>query len=309
MTNNYGIKVSRPGFDVKTAAPNELSFSSEYKTLKVHTSGSGAITDSTRLITIPHNLGYVPLFMVHSTMNAGFGGNLFSSGDYVLTPAGLGGILTNPSAGINDDLFAYADTTNLYIKAQSNFGKLINDEGSQTDGQFMAWESSISGYFSGLWAVGNNGGETWKGAYRFENLLLNQATTIYSAKLNLYVSARDGSSNILLRVFGIDEDDTVAFDTNGAATARPKTTAFTDNTSNISAGSGFNIDVTSSVQEVINRSGWASGNHLGFIIDDNGTSATNDYTNNSHPENVSLEIIINSTIANYKYTIFKNQLE
>jgi len=42
MTNSHGIKVSRPGFDVKTAAPNELSFSSAYKTLKVASSGTGS---------------------------------------------------------------------------------------------------------------------------------------------------------------------------------------------------------------------------------------------------------------------------
>jgi hypothetical protein len=74
---NYGIKVSQAGYDVKTAAKENLVYSSKYNTLKFFTSGSGsqevpAATapfgpSGTATVTIAHNLGYEPAFIVFCT--------------------------------------------------------------------------------------------------------------------------------------------------------------------------------------------------------------------------------------------------
>jgi hypothetical protein len=55
----WGIKVSKPGIDVKTATPDQLVMNSEYLSLKIAhsalTTGDGTYT---------HNLGYAPAFIV-----------------------------------------------------------------------------------------------------------------------------------------------------------------------------------------------------------------------------------------------------
>lgn len=67
---DFGIEVSQPGHDVRTASPSNLAFSSKYQTLKIHQQGSGTMTHSGgRTVTINHNLGYVPQFLVHSQLD------------------------------------------------------------------------------------------------------------------------------------------------------------------------------------------------------------------------------------------------
>lgn len=314
MTKTYGLKISRPGFDVNRANPNELSFSSQFKTLKVKSYGSGSLTDGSRTATIAHNLGYVPFFMVHGTGNSGNGSSFYSSGEYGLLPLGTSGILANPAVGLGNDLFAYADSTNLYIKAQSNFG-VISYPGSDgsTISKYMAFEGSLWGYDSSQgWYFGNNlpsfGAE--KGAIRFgpSGIALTQAQSIYKATLNLYIGYRTGSGQVKGIVYGIDEDNTGDFNAGTPATARTKTTASTTTTTTASLGNTLSIDVTSQVQEIVNRAGWSSGNKMGFIIDDNGTTASNNYGENTTSQST-LDILISNTIASYKYTIFENQLE
>ena len=73
MVDEFGIKVSQPGFDVKTAKKEELVFSSEYDTPKVFISGSGTVlvpfnadiwTPGSATVEIAHNLNYLPAFFV-----------------------------------------------------------------------------------------------------------------------------------------------------------------------------------------------------------------------------------------------------
>lgn len=58
---DYGIKVSEPGYDVKTAGDINLSLKSDLTLLKVYQYGSVAMSGDQ---TISHNLGYVPQFIV-----------------------------------------------------------------------------------------------------------------------------------------------------------------------------------------------------------------------------------------------------
>lgn len=71
--SNYGIKVSQPGHDVKTAAKERLVFSSQYDTLKLFKSGSGTVnvphnadifTAGKATVEVTHGLGYKPAFFV-----------------------------------------------------------------------------------------------------------------------------------------------------------------------------------------------------------------------------------------------------
>jgi len=305
MTKNYGIKVSRPGYDAKNAQPNQLAFSSAYKTLKVHTSGSGTLTDGSRTATIAHNLGYVPFFMVHAEGNAGFGSGLFSSGDYALSPLGLGGVLADPSMGFNDDLIAYADATNLYIKAQENFGKIIGLAKDTND-----YYNTFFGGTGGI-IVGDSGGSADDGAIRFHNVYVPQGSTIYSARIRFWVWEKGaGSGNLFFKCFGMDEDNTADF--SSYPLGRPDTTAHIDpgQITIPSANSYLNINVPDIVEEIVGRGGWSSGNAMGLKFYEEGSSNNDVWFHTSDGIGTTyIEILLSDTIANYKYTIFKNQLE
>jgi len=84
----YGVKISKPGFDVKTALENELNFYSKYPLLKIHSSGSGTntFTDEGTIELSVHSLGYRPFYAVWIDTHDGNGYRLITdmkiSGDW-----------------------------------------------------------------------------------------------------------------------------------------------------------------------------------------------------------------------------------
>jgi hypothetical protein len=61
----YGIKISLPGFDAKTATTEQLAVTSDKSMLKQERKGSTTYTfsgspASATILTVTHNLGYVP---------------------------------------------------------------------------------------------------------------------------------------------------------------------------------------------------------------------------------------------------------
>lgn len=55
MTQDYGIKVSQDGFDVKTCDKKDLVMTSELNLLKTKATG-------TTSVSIAHGLAYIPIF-------------------------------------------------------------------------------------------------------------------------------------------------------------------------------------------------------------------------------------------------------
>jgi len=315
---DYGIKISQPGIDVFDANPEDLVFSSKYKTLKVSSRGNGTLTDSARTATIPHGLGYVPFFLVHTQLDPSVATNAVvgDNTDYFINPFRLSGAIGTYEAENTHDIVAWADSTNLYIIARSNVGKDIYPIAiapfSNLDEQ-LAYEDDF-GYTTGDWVVGNHsatGQNIEDGAVRTNGgVILDQGQTVYSATLNLYVGGRVGSGEVKMRVYGVDEDNTGAFNSGTPATARAKTSASTDHNTTLSAGQSSGVNVKGQIEEIAARAGWVSGNRMGFIMNDNGTVADNDYFEPSGGSVLStLEIMRSSTLANFKYTVFLNQLE
>jgi len=75
MSEDYGLKISRPGVDVGTATVLDLIFSSKYDYLRIFSNGSGSVTvpaanvgveNGSVSVSISHNLGYYPAFIVFS---------------------------------------------------------------------------------------------------------------------------------------------------------------------------------------------------------------------------------------------------
>jgi len=107
---DYGIKVSKPGFDVLTTADKNLVFSSKFDTFRVFASGSGSITctlGTVQTVTITHNLGYRPAFACYSELYDGAIPGVID-GQFLL-PA------TDPVGG-DGSIMPYVDTTTLKIR-------------------------------------------------------------------------------------------------------------------------------------------------------------------------------------------------
>jgi hypothetical protein len=96
---NYGIKVAEPDFDVRTAEDKNLSLKSGLTLLKV--AKQGTIDLDADWVTVAHNLGYVPQFLVFLK-------------DTSATPDKI----SLGTADLNNGL-ARADTSNLYIGRMS----------------------------------------------------------------------------------------------------------------------------------------------------------------------------------------------
>lgn len=109
MAKDYGFRISKDGSDVKTCDDKDCVLTSKYNTLKGSLVGSGAINNlangASTIITIAHNLGYVPFVktFINPTDSEDFA-NVF----YTL-PVWVDDVI--------DHLYSrvYATTSNIYI--------------------------------------------------------------------------------------------------------------------------------------------------------------------------------------------------
>lgn len=125
--------------------------------------------------------------------------------------------------------------------------------------------------------LGNNGSAV-NCYFKFDNITIPSGVTINSAILTFTRWAGDNSSNILLKIYGNDIDDAVAPTNTTEANALVKTDAsvswtITEQWTGENEYSAPSIkDI---IQEIIDRTGWTSGNSLMLIINDNGTGTGN----------------------------------
>jgi len=75
--SDWGVKVSQPGYNVKTCADRELLFSSSFKTLKIEKEGLIVVNPGESGL-ISHNLGYYPAFIIYKKTGSIW--NISSSG-------------------------------------------------------------------------------------------------------------------------------------------------------------------------------------------------------------------------------------
>lgn len=307
---DYGIKVSQVGYNVKTATPSQLVFSSKYQTLKVHAQGTGAIThDGGRSATIAHGLGYVPTFLVHSQIDPAYSAFYGTTTDYFISPFRYG--VGNPLS--DNDVIASADSTNLYIKVRPDFGWEFF--GTDADDVHYAWRHRGAIWDQGSMIMGYSDGREWDGALRFDNLTLANSESIHAAKLNVHFGSKTGSDDIKYTLYGIDEANTADFSSNPFS--RNQTTASDSIQTNQGAGGNFThtgANIKAIVDEIVAIEGWSSGDAIGFTMQDNGTpdgsylSTTNAQDNALSWSSSALYILRSNSLLNYKYTIYKNQM-
>ena len=182
-------------------------------------------------------------------------------------------------------------TINKQISASTDDGTELND-------------TSLAGLTATSVNAGYNGTTAYDMALRWQSVNIPQATSITSAKLSVYVSSEVGTLSANIR--GIDEDNTVTWATDNRPSQRTKTTAtITANEANwtdYTVDSWAYIDITSVIQEIIDRGGWSANNALAVVIEDTGGTGSNylaarsyDYTGNVHGPK--LDIVYTATTA------------
>ncbi len=106
---------------------------------------------------------------------------------------------------------------------------------------------------------------------RFQDITIPQGATIVSAVLELVTDETDtGSTSVLIR--GQNADNAATFTTTNSNISSRTTTSASVAWNNITAWNSVNEvhqspDITSIVQEIINRPGWSSNNALVFLIE------------------------------------------
>ena len=105
------------------------------------------------------------------------------------------------------------------------------------------------------------------------NLPKNERITTATLKIYANESLSGATCKCL---FGCEAADSPAAPTNWATlNARVMTTAYTtdNNVSSETAGALYSWDITTAVQEILNRAGWVANNTLAILMHDNGSSS------------------------------------
>ena len=143
-----------------------------------------------------------------------------------------------------------------------------------TDDADDGYEGSIFGLSASDVAAGYGAFETEIAFFRFLNVTVPKGATIDSATLSLNITVVNGTPNTTL--FGVDADNAAAFaNPDNLPSAATKTTASADPDP---AGTGTKvITITTIVQEIVDRAGWASGSAMAFVVVNNAGSSDNDW--------------------------------
>jgi len=122
--------------------------------------------------------------------------------------------------------------------------------------------------------LGNFSGTVRDIGLSWDNVTVPQGSIITSAFIELFPSYRNG--NVPIDIYGFNVDDVAVFGASNRPSQIAQTTAHVTQTltTAIPASVYFNLaDVSTIIQEIVNRGGWASGNALGVVIKDNGAAS------------------------------------
>ncbi len=126
-------------------------------------------------------------------------------------------------------------------------------------------------------SLGNFLGLKFDAGIRFDVVAIPQGVTIKDAKIIFIPLSTASNDDVYLKFFGEDEDDAAIFSTAVDFQGRTRTTEFLAWNKVPTFTIATAIDspsIVPIVQEIIDRSGWASGNHLVIFVEDNGSDGT-----------------------------------
>lgn len=117
----------------------------------------------------------------------------------------------------------------------------------------------------------------WSVVAWFDGVTVPNAATINSAALRVTSAGNYSNTSVHVVCSLEDADDPAVATSHGDATGRTLTTANTDIASvpAFTTGNTYDFDITSAVQEVVDRAGWASGQAMQvFIVSQSDTSSS-----------------------------------
>lgn len=284
MSETHGIKITKAGYGITESDIRRFILHSEYPMFKIDQVFSAQISinsgDSSGYVDITHNLGK-RAFLVYQ--------------DGELLPY---------------DIRAYNDGTKIRLT------RILDAPYNQTITTYNANQIIVNN-FGGLPAydflAGKILGSDIDSAYWFENIYVNQGQTINAANFQLKEVYTTSGNDILFKMWGIDEDNTSDLG-GGYPGGRPKTDAVrTKSQSPITSHFNYGDEIKDLMQEIVNRAGWSNGNHMAFVIQNNGTpdnkgmAGDHTYSNN----NVELAVTLTGTgylTSNYKVVVFKDKI-
>ena len=152
---------------------------------------------------------------------------------------------------------------------------------STDNNDVFQYVSGGSTHSSGNIRLGNRSGGSYgdcTAGLRFTTIPVPQGATITSASLN-FKAYDTYSSNIYLKIYAEDVDDgTIFSETTNNVSSRTLTTAAVDwdITSSWTYNSWYtSSDISSVIQEIVNRAGWNINQDINIIIKDDGSSSGN----------------------------------
>lgn len=186
-------------------------------------------------------------------------------------------------------------TLNLQVASSAgdaHAGSINNDSGrSVTTGAHIL--SSPNQLTATILSPGSHGsGDEYSAAARFVSVTVPQGATISSAtfKMTAQATYNAGANTISYLVSAEASDNAPALTNSGAGSSlrisgettlvnRPRTTAVSAawNQNSVTADNEYSIDVTSVIQEIVNRAGWVSGNAILIVVDTNTTCTSGEW--------------------------------
>lgn len=282
MTQHPVLKIMKPGKSLDSTDIRDFIFHSDYTMFKVDQILSGSISInsgySSGYVEITHNLGK-RAFLVYQD----------------------GQLLPN-------DVVAYNDGTKIRIT------RTLPAPYNQTITEYTAsqavFEDSLSSYYI---IAGKKLSSGTGSAIRFDDVFINQGQTVTAAGFEWKNVTTTTGADIKFKIWGIDQDNTNSFSDYGDASGKPRTDAYREKTQSPGTNFNFGDDWRTLVQEIVNRSGWSSGNNMGFIFNDNGSP---DGKVIAMPTSGSLNDIVltitltgtGSLTSNYKIVVFKDKI-
>jgi len=132
-------------------------------------------------------------------------------------------------------------------------------------------------HYTAVGWTGGGGGAPTNTGLRFTTVAVANGATISLAEIKLKVTGKAYGAYGGGTLYGVDEDNAAGLD---GGSRKPSALTKTSASASLPAPTSTGIkayDVTSIVQEIVNRAGWASGNSMAFVAI--GTGTTNGETN------------------------------
>ena len=297
MTTDPQIRIAKSGKSVFSSDPRDFVLDNRYNMFKYHSSTSTSVTinggDSEKSTTVSHNLGYVPAFIVY----------------YKRSDENVERILPDIPYGVGFDYYPWAYATTTGVTVGYSFANPYNRTIYSLNDYFGEWSG---GSGRNLYVVGNNDADgmgNMSGAMRFASIALNKNQSISSAYIDAYVAQKGSStSDTKMITYGINEDNTGDFGSNPMGRSRTSNST-TQNQNPSSTPFSFQINIKSSLEQIIARNNWTLGNAMGFLIINNGSPTNSWLGDTTSGSNSILVITTTGTLTvSFRVIIFKDKI-